>query len=445
MDFIFWSKLILSGGLIAVAVLAYLWRLRRKADFERSLDFVFLNVTIPKKDSKDDMERDRDQVSEVRKVVSIGEDFLASLQGIYSSDFDRHWKNQDFLSLEYVAVDGQIHFYMGCPRALKDLIEKQITSFYSEAIVTEISAPTIFKEGTHQVAAHISASKSFTWPFKTYTKFENTDPINNVLNTLSQASDENGNAAAIQIMIRPSTSNWQGKVRDEAKSLASGKSKIAWWNPLSILGGMFQIMVRGTGEDNQSSGEDGKETNESQDMTKAMEEKAEKVGFHAILRCVSSSPNARMAETNLKNIVTAFAQYGTPTLNNFTVTKYTSSRAVIRNFVWRSFRHPLKPHKKLMLSTEELASMFHFPHIKYNNVPSVKWQNYKIVQAPNNIPKKACCWGIICTADRTRLFIWSAMIGSVTFMWLGKRGRGNHQFFKAWFGKICGMVMACVW
>jgi len=391
MDLVLIVRLVITLGLVALGALAYVWYTRRQNDFNRSLDFTFLSVMIPKKDSKDDMERDRDQVSEARKVISIGEDFLASLQGLYSSDFSRHWQNQDFLSLEYVAMKGQIYFYVGCPIEVKDLVEKQITSFYPDAIVEESSAPQIFEEKTEQAAAHLSASNDIAWPFKTYTKFESTDPINNVLNTLSQASDEDGNSAIIQLMIRPATSSWQSKVRDTAKSLASGKTSIAWWNPLALLGGLLQIIVRGAPEE--AGNDDGKETNESQEMTKAMEEKAEKFGFHAIVRCVASSPDARIAKTNLTNIITAFAQYGTPTLNNFTVTKYTSAKRIVKNVVWRSFKHPWVRHKKLLLCTEELASMFHFPHIKYNNIPSVKWQNYKIVQAPNNIPKEGLLLG----------------------------------------------------
>jgi hypothetical protein len=42
----------------------------------------------------------------------------------------------------------------------------------------------------------------------------------------------------------------------------------------------------------------------------------------------------------------------------------------------------------MILNTEELASIFHFPHIKYNNTPEIKYQNFKIVKAPESIPKE---------------------------------------------------------
>ena len=47
----------------------------------------------------------------------------------------------------------------------------------------------------------------------------------------------------------------------------------------------------------------------------------------------------------------------------------------------------------MILNTEELASLFHFPHIKYNETPEIKWQNFKVVKAPTNIPKDGILLG----------------------------------------------------
>jgi hypothetical protein len=58
---------------------------------------------------------------------------------------------------------------------------------------------------------------------------------------------------------------------------------------------------------------------------------------------------------------------------------------VVRNYIFRYFRSsPLS--KKNILNIEEIASLYHFPHSKYNKTPEIKWQNFKIVKAPSNIP-----------------------------------------------------------
>ncbi len=392
MDIGFWLKVMVTGVIVGGAVIFWLWYVRRQHDVARTLDFVFLRVLIPKKDSKDDFEKERDQTNEIRKVIGIGEHFFSALHGVYSSDWDRAWKNQDFMSLEYIATDGQIEFVMGCPRDIKDLVEKQITSFYPEALVEEGEMPSLFQEKTKQATGYLVAAGKYFYPMKTYTRFESADPMNNVLNALSQASDEHGNAAAIQFMIRPAKDKWQQKTRDKSKELGSGKKSISWWNPISILGGLFQVII-GRNEENNSNNDEGKETNESQELTKAMDEKAEKSGFETIIRCVTSSPDQRQAEVNLANVLNAFTQFGTPTMNGFKKKKYHSKNALIQNFVWRAFKRSWHVQNKMILSTEELASMYHFPHIKFNNIPSVKWQNYKIVQAPANIPKEGLLLG----------------------------------------------------
>ena len=384
-------QLILTATLVIGGFYAFFYWMRRKTDFERSLNLTFLQVSIPKKDSKDDMERERDQVSEVRKVLGIGEHFLSAINGIYTSDMHKLWHDQDYISLEMVASEGQVKFFVGCPREIKDLIEKQITSFYPEAIVEETTAPKLFADGTTQSTGYLTLSKPAIIPLKGYTRFESADPMNNLLNALSQASDENGNAAAVQIMLRPTKNNWQQKARNKSKELSSGKKSIAWWNPLVILGTIFQMLIQGASET--PANNEGAETNESQELTKAMDEKAEKTGFETIIRYVASSPNARTASVNRSNILNGFAQYGGPTINSFGRQKYHSKRLLLKNFIWRSFRRTWLPHPKMILSTEEINSFFHFPHVKYNNIPSIKWQNYKVVQAPNNIPKDGLLLG----------------------------------------------------
>jgi len=385
----FWLAMFVFAVLAFAFACAFL--MRRRKNFLRSINFVFLQVMIPKKESKEDQERERDQTSEIRKVIGIGEHFFSALNGVYDSTIGSVVRGQDFLSLEFVATDGEIKFFIGCPREISDLVTKQITSFYPDAVVEIVESPQIFRENTKQATGYLTATKKFSMPFKTYQKFESADPMNGILNALSNASDEYGNSAAIQLMIRPAKSNWQQKTRDLAKKMASGKSEILWWNPISWLGNFFEMMIRGKDENQKA--DEGEQKNESQELTKSMEEKAEKHGFETIIRCVASSPERRTADLHLKNILNSFAQFGTPSLNSFKKKVYHSSRALIRNFLFRHFRRSWHFQNKIILSTEEIASMFHFPHVKFNAIPGIKWQNYKIVKAPANIPKEGLLLG----------------------------------------------------
>ncbi len=378
--------------LVVLCVLFLIWGMRRAADRKRSLDFVFLQVLVPKKDSKDEMERDRDQTGEVRKVVNVAEEFFSSLYGIFDGGIGAVFKAEEYLSLEYIATGNEVQFIVGCPRELQGLIDKQITTYYPDAIVEPVDAPKLFHKGAKQSTGYLVASKSFEAPFKTYQKFESNDPINNVLNALYHATDDESATAALQIMIRPKANKWQSKVRDKSKELQGGKKTLKWYNPLSWLGWFFETMIRGTGDENQSGGDDDKD-NESQDLIKTMEEKSEKAGFETIIRCVTSATSLHESKGNLSNILNVFTQYGTPSLNSFSPEKWHFKRTLIKNLLFRSFQRSWKPHYKMLLSTEELASLFHFPHVKYNEVPGVKWQKFKVVKCPVNVPKEGILIG----------------------------------------------------
>jgi hypothetical protein len=389
------TQIIYLISLLILISLGWWWfilSIRKKHNLKRSLNFSFLKVLIPKKDSKEDMERDRDQTSEIKKVIGIAEHFYSALGGLYSGDLKNFFIDEDFLSLEYIAKNGEIYFYLGCPNKLVEIMERQITSFYPEAVIDIETTPHIFDKNTHQSTGYLVADKSFYYPFKTYTHFESVDPINNILNILSQASDEFGSAAGIQIMLKPAKSDWQQKTRDFSKELSTGKNKSSF-NPIAILGSFFSLIISGANDDSNNSNDSSDVPNESQELTKMMDEKAEKHGFEVIIRCVASAPQSRVANANLSNILNSFTQFGTPSLNSFSSKKWHSKRSLLKNFIFRNFERSWHIQNKMVLSTEEIASLFHFPHIKYNNIPSVKWQGYKIVKSPQNIPKEGLLLG----------------------------------------------------
>lgn len=52
-----------------------------------------------------------------------------------------------------------------------------------------------------------------------------------------------------------------------------------------------------------------------------------------------------------------------------------------------------KSSHSTIFTTEELASIFHFPHSKYNRTAEIRWQNFKIVKAPINIASEGLLLG----------------------------------------------------
>lgn len=88
----------------------------------------------------------------------------------------------------------------------------------------------------------------------------------------------------------------------------------------------------------------------------------------------------------LKNVISSLEQFGSPDTNRFSPTNYHNTHLLTRSYIYRYFGQIRWKKKKILLNTEEIASIFHFPHSKFNQTPEIKWQNFKIAKAPKDTP-----------------------------------------------------------
>ena len=96
----------------------------------------------------------------------------------------------------------------------------------------------------------------------------------------------------------------------------------------------------------------------------------------------------------LKNIISSFEQFASPETNSLKYSQYHPRAKTVHGYIYRLFhRTGFLRWRKMILNVQELASIFHFPHSKYNQTPEIKWQNFKIIKAPENIPKEGLLLG----------------------------------------------------
>ena len=105
---------------------------------------------------------------------------------------------------------------MVIPRKYQTLIEKQITSYYSDAVIEDTDEVNIFAKAKYYSNTLMYLSKESVYPIKTYDKLES-DPINNITNALSKL--EYDESCAIQILLRPTSNRWQKKASKKASKL----------------------------------------------------------------------------------------------------------------------------------------------------------------------------------------------------------------------------------
>lgn len=386
--------LILALLLLTLASLAALWFLRWLADKRRERELVFLQILMPKKESKEDKEVESEQFStgkDFKEVLGVMDHLYQTLASLKISTFKRYWKGSHFFSVEYAALAGEILTFVVAPRSIIPIVEKHLTSFYPDAVIDEVEDYNIFTRQSVTESTALVPSKSYLYPFRTYSQLKS-DPFNAITNAFSKLKKDEG--AAVQIVLRPIRSNWQKSLQKEAQKILNPKKNaghFVWWNPMSWASATFDMLT----SDEQANALKENPSSErvsqmAEELSKAIDEKAGSPGFLTLIRVVSSAEDEARARLNLDSIVSSFSQFNDVRGNSLRRTRYHSRPRLIADFIRRSPRRSVMQMlswKKMLLGTAELASFFHVPNIKYNKVQNIKWQNFKIAPAPKNIPE----------------------------------------------------------
>ena len=391
------SLLLIGASLLGALLLGFLTLelIRRHADRVRMRSLVFLQILMPKKESKEDKERMSEEFSTgktFKDVVGVMDHLFQSLYGIYDSRKGRRfWRGQPFFSVEYAALAGEILFYVVIPRGHVSFVEKQLTSFYPDAVIDEVEDYNIFTRESSTASTYLIPSQPPFKPFRTYETLK-TDPLNAITNAFSKLHADEG--ATVQFVLRPMKSGWHKKARKEAQKLLNPKKRaLSSLNPLLWLSDVYTIMTHGTdlfklgGNEEHGTGE--RVSQMTEELSKTMDMKAGSPGYHSVMRIVTSASTQRKADEQLENIIGGFTQFSDIAGNCLLRTRYHRHPRLVADFIRRNPRRtiPQKLTKRpMILSVFELAGFFHFPNITYNKVPSIKWQNYKIVPAPKNVP-----------------------------------------------------------
>ncbi len=375
-------------GVILLAIIGFvvLKFFKKKQDFNRTLNLAFLKVTLPKKDS--DLDEKKETSKDFKEVIGFMEQLYASLKSVHSRKLLKKILGQDLLSFEYIAHEWEIMFYIVTPKSYKFLVEKQINGFYPDAIIEETTEVNIFKDRKYYEWTYLDTVKDFFYPIKTYQKLES-DPINNIANAFSKLEEDE--SAVVQIVLKPIGDDWQKKCSEASSKIMHNKQPYFTLNPFKMLLWVLQSLFSGDDESTPTwPDESGSAL--TQERAKTVDEKWDKTGFEAVIRIIATGNNKTMVQAELQNIVSAFVQFSYPDFNKFISTLRHNNATLVKNYIYRYFKKPFWL-KRMILNTEELASIFHFPHRKYNTTAEIKWQNFKIVKAPANIPKEGLLLG----------------------------------------------------
>ncbi len=332
--------------LLGLGYIAFLmWKYRDRE--LRSYGYVLMQVAVP-----------RD--NEIK--IDAAEQMFASLYSIHHGGFWSFLKPQEHFSFEIVARKEDIRFYIAVPKKHMDLVEKQIHGAYPGADIRVVEEYSVFsKEGKVAYAALTLSSADF-FPIRIYRDLP-TDSLASLTSVLAKMED--GEVAAIQLLIQPSDGKWRGFGHSFVAKTKRDES-----NPEKAS---FKVDHK---------------------TLESIEQKTSKPGFNSVIRIVVSSTTKESADMHLSNITASFQQFSSDH-NHFTKVKFPFKQMFMIDFIYRYFPIMNLPFFKQygVLNTDELSTLYHFPN-KSIETPHIFWLNAKRAPAPMQIPSSGLYIGL---------------------------------------------------
>ncbi len=408
------------GVFIAVPILTIvawnLWLTYIQSVFLKSLKWTLLEIKPPK---------------EVFKSPAAMELVLNALYaGAQGGDWvTKYWKGEVSLwhSLEIISIDGQVRFFVRTPEKFKKMIEAQIYAQYPQAEVFEVedytkNVPSYKKDESFNIwACNFILSKDDIYPIKSYVDYgldrsvgaleeeQRIDPITPMIEFLGSLNI--GEQVWFQIIIRPDTKRFSTK--DKEGKEEKGKD----WKAKA------QEVIKELNDKLKEKDKEGKvtavlkPTKAQQGTIEAIERHAAKFGFDAHIRALYiAKKEAFNAATRAPSLIGSLRQYASSDLNGFKPDKATKidfpwqdlfGTKIVkmkkdflddyknRSFFYGGFKfsklkkyftHPNKSGgKPFILSTEELATIFHLPG-RVAETPTFTRIESKKAEPPANLP-----------------------------------------------------------
>ncbi len=392
----FWLLIIIGSFYLCYKI--YQWirvRVLVRQQMKISSGWTMYKVIVPKERHAEE----DDQRKNFQEMLAVIEPFYANLNSFYDNSIVKKATGQYHISLEIIAKDNTIVFYIGCPRRISETVLKNIQAQYSHAEVSEVNDFSIFPDKPLEISlVDLKLIKRYLFPVKTYKTIEE-DPLNAITNALSKLSTDQ--SAAIQIMIRPTSGMWRIPVERAAFNIQHGKSRISYsaspWVRASesffnFIGQASNSVGKPSGEESHTEFYDPKNpmkiTPMQEAQIKMLGEKAAKIGFECQIRIVAVAETKEMARQLSHHIAGSFNQFNSPDANGFAVEEPKNQSEEIANYIYRIFgRSP-----RLILNTEELASIYHLPN-RFVDTPNIIWLLAKKEPPPANIPKEGTVIG----------------------------------------------------
>ena len=323
-------------------------------------------------------------------------------------------KDQVTVSFEIVSIDGYIQYFIRTPAKLRDLLEASIFAQYPEAQIAEVSdyatdLPKTFPNDTHDMfGTEMILKKDDYLPIKTYPLFEHSmsqelkDPLSNLLEQMSKL--RRGEQLWIQFILKPCEQDWK-KEGEKVIDKLYGKKPPAP-KPLPGMAVAKEVVSQiGMGVEGGDKKSDSNEmamfkiTPQEKLVLDGIRDKINKVGFEVKMRWVYIARHEVFSKgsraTAMKGMLSLYSHPGLNSLSGSGLVTpqddyfyqrwayHSRQNKLMEAFVARSGG---AGHKRSILNTEELATLWHFPTI-LTQAPLIKKTESKRAEPPSGLPE----------------------------------------------------------
>lgn len=427
-----WTTLILPIGLILGLVFFFTLLITtiRTALHKRAHarggeeQLITFRITVPKFKSEEEAKQ-QSSAQNTKEKVAIAESIFAAFGGIKPDHGIHAWLygEADIFSFEIVAMDKLVTFFATVPKKYANFFEEQMHAQYPDAYIEDAGDYNMFSPTGVVLGGYLKLKRQSAFPIKTYKELE-VDPLNSITNALSKVAE--GDGLAIQVLVRPAHHSWRELGMKIVKNMQKGMP--------------VEEAIKGHNEHGLSSWFESKEDKEKRKeklrerklsaaetkMLEGIENKLSKAGLETNIRIVASSASAEAAQLHLTNVIQAFSQYNVYEYgNSFEKSIPSSKKAVIESFIFRTFAEG----QKLVLNTEELASLWHLP-LATSETPNIRWMLARTAPAPTNVPTEGLLLGYnVYRGKKTNIYMKDGDRRRHMYI-MGKTGTGKSEFIK---------------
>ncbi len=326
---------------------------------------------------------------------------VGSYLDVYLKGRVRAW-----FSLEIVSLGGQVSFFVWTQKKFKNLIEAQIYSQFPSIEIHEVpdyTMETYFDPETHSLwGMQMKLTKADAYPIKTYIDYGlhkdpdeefKIDPITPLLEFLGSLKP--ADQVWIQILVQAHKKesmkdlrvkekpDWKKDVEKEMKEIVEKQSLVKFEEGKATMQGLTDVQ---------------------KEILNSMQRNLGKTAFETMIRGIYIAPSDAYNSGVISSFTSAFKAFGSPTLNGF-APKFTTGfdypwqdfggrrvltqkKKIFDAYRRRSFFHPPYRNfkgKPFILTTEELATLFHFPG-SVAATPTLTRTPSKKAEAPSNLP-----------------------------------------------------------